>query len=365
MSEGIDFSWARPGGAAIKAAGKEFVMRYLYPDGQGGKGLDADEVADYRANGLLIGVVYESSATRALSGFAAGVADANTAAGQLGALGMAGTPVYFGVDFDVTDQQAAVNDYINGAASVLTFAGTGVYGEFSVVEACVGTSCAYGWQTYAWSGRAVSSKAAVYQYLNGQTLNGGGVDYCRNLKDDFGAFGGTAPASSGLMQNRTSLSIAEIQHLLNAAGASLAEDGTNGPLTTAALGAFQSSHGLTADLIVGPLTLAALQGGATPTPTSAPASAALLSVDGSWGTLTTTAEQVALGVNADGIRGPVTISAEQTRTGAGVDGIDGPDTRAHLQEHLAALGYYHGAIDSIVGPATVTALQQALNAGAF
>jgi peptidoglycan hydrolase-like protein with peptidoglycan-binding domain len=48
-----------------------------------------------------------------------------------------------------------------------------------------------------------------------------------------------------------------------------------------------------------------------------------------------------------------------------VDGIDGPDTRAHLQEHLAALGYYHGAIDSIVGPATVTALQQALNAGAF
>ena len=36
--EGIDFSWARPGGPAINAAGKKFVMRYVYPDGPTVKG---------------------------------------------------------------------------------------------------------------------------------------------------------------------------------------------------------------------------------------------------------------------------------------------------------------------------------------
>ena len=59
-TEGIDYSWARPGGAAIKAAGKAFAVRYLYPDGQGGKGLDASELADLQANGIEVPVVYES-----------------------------------------------------------------------------------------------------------------------------------------------------------------------------------------------------------------------------------------------------------------------------------------------------------------
>ena len=49
-TEGIDYSWARPGGAAIAAAGKKFAVRYLYPDGQGGKGLDASELQDLHAS---------------------------------------------------------------------------------------------------------------------------------------------------------------------------------------------------------------------------------------------------------------------------------------------------------------------------
>ncbi len=196
MSEGIDFSWARPGGAAIKAAGKTFVMRYLYPDGQGGKGLDASEVADYRSHGLLIGTVFESSGGRMLGGYAAGVADAHTAAGQLAALGMAGTVVYFADDFDATVAQYGVlGQYLDGAASVLGKNRTGLYAGFGPIDAlCGGAHAAYGWQTYAWSGNHVSSKANVYQYKNGQTLNGGSVDLCRNLKADFGAFGGTALA---------------------------------------------------------------------------------------------------------------------------------------------------------------------------
>lgn len=195
MSEGVDFSWSRPGGAAIKAAGKTFVMRYLYPDGQGGKGLDASEVADYRAHGLAIGVVFESSGNRALSGFAGGAADAQACVSELSRLGLAGTPVYFAVDFAASAAQiVAINAYLNGGASVLGKIRTGVYGSFAVVEGCVGVSCDYGWQTYAWSAGRISSKANVYQYKNGQTLNGGSVDLCRSLKADFGAFGATSTA---------------------------------------------------------------------------------------------------------------------------------------------------------------------------
>ena len=63
-TEGIDYSWARPGGATIKRAGKKFVVRYLFEDGQGGKGLDASELADLVANGLEIVLVYEAYCTR-------------------------------------------------------------------------------------------------------------------------------------------------------------------------------------------------------------------------------------------------------------------------------------------------------------
>ncbi len=198
MSEGIDFSWARPGGAAIQAAGKTFVMRYLYPDGPGGKGLDLSEVQDYRAHGLAVGVVFESSGGRSLSGFAAGASDAQIAVGQLVSLGMAGTPVYFAVDFDATPAQyTAIASYLDGAASVLGKNKTGLYAGLGPIDALVGVHCAYGWQTYAWSGGRVSSKAHVYQYKNGQTLNGSSVDYCRSLKPDFGAYGTSLAEETG------------------------------------------------------------------------------------------------------------------------------------------------------------------------
>lgn len=369
MSEGIDYSWARPGAAAIKNAGKSFIMRYLYPDGQGGKGLDLSEVQDARANGLLIGVVYESSSNRALAGFAAGAADAHVAVGQLSALGMSGMVVYFGVDFDVTSQINAVKDYLSGAASVLGQNRTGVYGEYDVIEACVGVVCDYGWQTYAWSRGLVSAKTNVYQYLNGQTLNGGGVDLCRNLKDDFGAFGGTVGASTSastggaaLAVNSTSLSWIDIQKLLNTFSYNLVEDNILGPNTTAAVGAFQKSHGLTEDFNVGPLTLAALQNGPghnAPAPTAAAPAVGLLSVDGSFGPLTIKAMQNALRVAADGIIGYNTIKALQARCGATQDGVMGDQTRKAVQAHVGVTQ------DGNWGPITVKAIQTRLNAGTF
>jgi len=67
-----------------------------------------------------------------------------------------------------------------------------------------------------------------------------------------------------------SASIAAIQSRLNAAGANpqLVVDGVSGPKTTAAIKAFQSSHGITPDGVVGPITQAALgMGGTVAVPT--------------------------------------------------------------------------------------------------
>lgn len=181
MGHGVDFSWARPGGAAIKASGNDFVCRYMPYLGDGGKGLTADEVADYQANGLSIVLVFESTAGRTLDGFAAGAEDATTCVASLAHLGApADLPVYFACDFDTTsdEQRAAVDDYLRGCASVIGSYRVGVYGEYELIEHCheAGTATWY-WQTYAWSGNRQSAWRHLYQYSNGQVLNGGAVDF--------------------------------------------------------------------------------------------------------------------------------------------------------------------------------------------
>ncbi len=187
--KGVDYSWARPGGAAIKSAGFDFAVRYVPYRGDAGKGLTKDELADLHANGVGVALVFESTANRALEGRPSGSADAIVVMDALSRLGWPDRPpVYFAVDFDATpEQQMPIDDYLRGAADVLGLSRVGVYGGYWVVKRCWENGTAkWLWQTYAWSGGNVHPEVHIYQYQNGQKLNGGDVDYNEARKNDFG-----------------------------------------------------------------------------------------------------------------------------------------------------------------------------------
>jgi len=177
-----------PSMAALKSAGVKFVCRYLSTPGNP-KNLRQTEATLLRSYGIQIVTVFETTANRALSGRAAGIADARAAQAQLVGLGApVNAPVYFAVDFDATPaQQAAINAYLDGAASVLGREHVGVYGSFYVVERCRSAGvCKFFWQTYAWSGGQVSAHAHILQYQNGQRVGGASVDFDKAFDLNFG-----------------------------------------------------------------------------------------------------------------------------------------------------------------------------------
>jgi hypothetical protein len=193
---GVDYAWGRPGASALKKAGAKFVCRYLSHDSTG-KNLTRTEARQLTSAGIWMVVVWESTAQRALSGHAAGVADAKAARTQADACGMpGGRPIYFAVDFDASSgQQAAINSYLDGAASVLGRDRVGLYAGYYVIKrAFDAKKITWGWQTYAWSGGHWDKRAQLQQYSNDHRINGVGVDYDRAVKDDYGQWRvGTLP----------------------------------------------------------------------------------------------------------------------------------------------------------------------------
>jgi hypothetical protein len=196
MSEGVDYSFSRPGGAALQAAGKTFAGRYLWHNTNGSKGLSKAEHNDLVAHGVSPFHIYEEDGKELLGGHASGVAIAQKAEAARVANGLPAGTIDFCVDFDATPaQQAAINDALVGAASVIGHDRTGLYAGFWVVKRAFDAGViAHGFQTYAWSGGNWDPRAAVQQYNNGQTINGASVDLCRGVVPV--APGASAPAPS-------------------------------------------------------------------------------------------------------------------------------------------------------------------------
>lgn len=164
MTFGVDYAFGDPKVwasaawiAALEQAGVKWVGRYVSAaaanDGNGKNLLPAEQKALHAA-GLGIVLFAEEGATRMLGGHPAGVADAVHFGAVANALGMRGAVMFSCADFDATPaQQAALNDYQDGAESVLgSFDRVGIYGGYYVVNRTLNAGKAkYACQTMAWS----------------------------------------------------------------------------------------------------------------------------------------------------------------------------------------------------------------------
>lgn len=197
---GLDYSAGRIPGTAIRDAGYKFVMRYLWFPGQQHAYLNPEEARDLRAAGVAIGPIFESTAERAAQGYAAGAADAHTAAEQLADVGApADQAIYFTVDFDAPEGvQGAINDYFRGAASVVGVDRVGCYsGFFPLARLLNGGLTRYGWQTLGWSGGNREPRAALFQ--NGNVTSVAGVKCDINeLTGPAGLWGDTSTGGGGV-----------------------------------------------------------------------------------------------------------------------------------------------------------------------
>lgn len=286
---GIDYAWGRPSMAALDRAGVGFVCRYLAGGHGGGKELTRAEAAELSAADFLIVCVWETSAQRMLSGHAAGVEDARAAFAQARACGMPDDrPIYFGCDFDATPaQQVQINAYLDGAASVAGRARIGIYGGYwPLSRAMHAGHAAWGWQTYAWSGRQWWPWAHLRQYSNDHVIDGVSVDYDQSVSADFGAWkigppssggGGTPPPSPDwivkimtafptLKNGDKGEDVRTLQALLNVRATDgdgdtdklITVDGDFGPLTETRVREEQGDHHLTIDGIAGRQTMSVL-----------------------------------------------------------------------------------------------------------
>ena len=188
--DGVDYSYSRPDPNALRQAGKDFVIRYVGGSGSSvGKNITASEVQSLRAASLDIVIVFESYAQRMLEGYSAGAADANTAIAQAT---QAGAPsnffCYFACDFDATlANQTAINAYLDGAASVIGLQRVGIYaGYWPLSRALNANKATKGWQTAAWSGGNLDTRAVLYQFDFSVIIGGGECDLDNGYGNDLG-----------------------------------------------------------------------------------------------------------------------------------------------------------------------------------
>lgn len=157
----LDYSFARPSIATIKALGYGGVMRYLSLPADNPKNITATEAHALRAAGLKIGLVWETTANRASAGAAAGTADAHAANAQADALGYPkGAVIFYAVDFDASVAQ--VKPYFD-ALKAAPGRPVGLYGGIKLTGIKL---TSYNWQTVAWSNGNVDGDANLYQRLH-------------------------------------------------------------------------------------------------------------------------------------------------------------------------------------------------------
>lgn len=148
-----------------KAAGQQFVGRYLVPTNYS-KALTADEAAVIHGAGLGILLCWETTASRAKAGAAAGAADGKTARELAAAVRVPpGVCVYFAADYKAQPSDyAAIEAYLRAAAEAAKPYEAGLYGHYALCEEMYLRGAVKDlWQCCAWSGSLISRHAYLYQ----------------------------------------------------------------------------------------------------------------------------------------------------------------------------------------------------------
>lgn len=201
-TQGLDYAGGIIGGGTVVASGYAFVCRYLSDGGSSlpNKKLTPNEAADLQANGVGIVSNWETTADMMLGGYDQGVIDAQRAWAQHKVCGGPDArPIYFSADFDATPaQQAQIDDYLRGAASVIGATNVGIYGGYwPVSRALTNGTAAWAWQTQAWSGGNQDARINLLQNNNAGYAYVGGVqcDVNQALTADFGQWNAVVPTT--------------------------------------------------------------------------------------------------------------------------------------------------------------------------
>ncbi|MEV5537468.1 glycoside hydrolase domain-containing protein [Saccharopolyspora shandongensis] len=186
---GLDYSAGVPKAAAVKAAGFDFVVRYVGTPGRR-KNITAGEYRDMTGAGVGVALVFENRAGDALAGRAAGARNARAALDDANSFGWpADRPIYMAVDQDITteSQMRTVVEYLRGAADVLGIERIGVYGEADVVDRAQRDNVArWFWQTKAWSRKRISPHAHLVQQTETVRVDGVECDINTTDRPDIG-----------------------------------------------------------------------------------------------------------------------------------------------------------------------------------
>lgn len=190
---GVDFAAGRPGAAAIKAAGFDFVVRYLSDGGPSlpGKLLLPEEFRDYLDHDVAVVFMWETTADRMLTGHQGGLDDAMEAIHYIATVIKAPPPIrciYFAADWDASpQQQTQIDSYLEAVGSVIHPSAVGVYGGFWPLWR-TGGEAPWKEQTVAWSGNNRIDGGHLYQDGTTTTINGIECDIVLALEVDFGQF---------------------------------------------------------------------------------------------------------------------------------------------------------------------------------
>lgn len=291
----IDYAWQHPDPAQVYAAGYTAVLRYVSDDPS--KDLSPLEASGLHAANLGIGLIFETTAQRALMSSTAGMADGHAMLMRLRELGAEiGTPALVNVGdwapgvADVPAISAYYDAYRQQLAEYQP--GAGGYGTGWII-----LKLAQEWPLDLWwqnaindqgtPGDQVVSAASIYQRIRPTLAPVGAAGSYDEDAYGFGPYPAphwwgtltTAPpppppteswpamlpqiaqgASGPAVRTAQGLLIARYFHLGTSGAAGDGIDGSFGPLTNAAVRTFQGQHGLTPDGIIGPKTWPALAG---------------------------------------------------------------------------------------------------------